>query len=108
MATPDRREADELVWRVYADGRPDELVGGIDIVGTPLSAMNRILAPHCHGHTLVVHRIAQKVWGRVEFPKARLSALQLFLHGREQHIRLLGWRARSPARNSRKQCKCGK
>jgi len=32
-----------LVWRVYADGRPDELVRGIDIVGTPLAALNRIL-----------------------------------------------------------------
>jgi len=32
-----------LVWRVYPDGRPDELVRGVDIVGTPLSAMNRIL-----------------------------------------------------------------
>jgi len=32
-----------LVWRVYADGHPDELVRGIDIVGTPLAAMNRIL-----------------------------------------------------------------
>jgi len=32
-----------LVWRVYPDGRPDELVRGIDIVGTPLSAMNRIV-----------------------------------------------------------------
>jgi predicted Zn-dependent protease len=32
-----------LVWRVYTDGRPDELVRGIDIVGTPLAAMNRIL-----------------------------------------------------------------
>jgi predicted Zn-dependent protease len=32
-----------MVWRVYADGRPDELVRGIDIVGTPLAAMNRIL-----------------------------------------------------------------
>jgi predicted Zn-dependent protease len=32
-----------LVWRVYADGRPDELVRGIDIVGTPLTALNRIL-----------------------------------------------------------------
>ncbi len=31
-----------LVWRVYPDGRPDELVRGIDIVGTPLAAMNRI------------------------------------------------------------------
>jgi len=32
-----------LVWRVYADARPDELVRGVDIVGTPLAAMNRIL-----------------------------------------------------------------
>lgn len=32
-----------LVWRVYPDGHPDELVRGIDIVGTPLAAMNRIL-----------------------------------------------------------------
>jgi predicted Zn-dependent protease len=32
-----------MVWRIYADGRPDELVRGVDIVGTPLAAMNRIL-----------------------------------------------------------------
>jgi len=32
-----------MVWRVYPDGRPDELVRGIDIVGTPLAALNRIL-----------------------------------------------------------------
>lgn len=32
-----------IVWRVYPDGRPDELVRGVNIVGTPLSAMNRIL-----------------------------------------------------------------
>jgi predicted Zn-dependent protease len=32
-----------MVWRVYPDGRPDELVRGVDIVGTPLSALNRIL-----------------------------------------------------------------
>ena len=31
-----------LVWKVYADGRPDELVRGVDIVGTPLAALNRI------------------------------------------------------------------
>jgi predicted Zn-dependent protease len=33
-----------VVWRVYADGRPDELVRGVSIVGTPLAAMKRILA----------------------------------------------------------------
>jgi len=33
-----------VVWRVYVDGRPDELVRGVSIVGTPLAAMKRILA----------------------------------------------------------------
>jgi predicted Zn-dependent protease len=32
-----------MVWKVYADNRPDELVRGVDIVGTPLAALNRIL-----------------------------------------------------------------
>jgi TldD protein len=33
-----------LVYRVWADGRPDELVRGADLVGTPLSSLSRILA----------------------------------------------------------------
>jgi len=33
-----------MVWRVYADGRPDELVRGVDIVGTPLTVLNQIEA----------------------------------------------------------------
>lgn len=33
-----------VVWRVYVDGRPDELVRGVSIVGTPLAAMKRIAA----------------------------------------------------------------
>jgi predicted Zn-dependent protease len=33
-----------VVYRVYADGRPDELVRGVDIVGTPLSCFSRIVA----------------------------------------------------------------
>lgn len=32
-----------LVYRVYADGRPDELVRGVDIVGTPLTCFSKIL-----------------------------------------------------------------
>jgi TldD protein len=32
-----------IVYRVYADGRPDELVRGVDIVGTPLGALTRIV-----------------------------------------------------------------
>jgi TldD protein len=33
-----------VVWRVYVDGRPDELVRGVSIVGTPQAALNRIVA----------------------------------------------------------------
>jgi len=33
-----------VVYRVFADGRPDELVRGVDIVGTPLVSLTKILA----------------------------------------------------------------
>jgi predicted Zn-dependent protease len=33
-----------VVWRVYVDGRPDELVRGVSIVGTPQAALKRIMA----------------------------------------------------------------
>src|SRR5437773_10114251 len=32
-----------IVYKVYADGRPDELVRGGDLVGTPLAALTRIM-----------------------------------------------------------------
>jgi len=33
-----------LVYRVYADGRPDEMVRGVDLVGTPLAIFSQIAA----------------------------------------------------------------
>jgi len=33
-----------LVYRVFADGRPDQLVRGADLVGTPLASLTKILA----------------------------------------------------------------
>ena len=33
-----------VVYRVFADGRPDELIRGVDIVGTPLASFQKILA----------------------------------------------------------------
>jgi predicted Zn-dependent protease len=33
-----------MVHKVYADGRPNELIRGADLVGTPLSALSKILA----------------------------------------------------------------
>lgn len=37
-----------VVYRVYVDGRPDELVRGVSIVGTPQAALNRIMATDDH------------------------------------------------------------
>ena len=33
-----------VVYKVFADGRPDDLVRGVDIVGTPLAALTKIVA----------------------------------------------------------------
>jgi TldD protein len=33
-----------VVYKVFADGRPDQLVRGVDIVGTPLAALAKIVA----------------------------------------------------------------
>ena len=33
-----------LVYRIYADGRPDEMVRGVDLVGTPLAIFSQIAA----------------------------------------------------------------
>ena len=37
-----------VVFKIYADGRPDELVRGVDIVGTPLASFAKILATGDH------------------------------------------------------------
>ena len=34
----------DYAWKVHLDGRPDELVRGVDLIGTPLMAFERILA----------------------------------------------------------------
>ncbi len=40
-----------LVYRVFADGQPDELVRGVDLIGTPLSTFERIVAAGSDGQT---------------------------------------------------------
>jgi TldD protein len=40
-----------LVYRVYAAGRPDELVRGVDLIGTPLATFERIEAAGNDGET---------------------------------------------------------
>jgi len=39
-----------VVYKIYADGRPDQLVRGVDIVGTPLAALTRIIATSDEQH----------------------------------------------------------
>jgi len=34
----------DYAWKIYVDGRPDELVRGVDLIGTPLVTFGRILA----------------------------------------------------------------
>ena len=33
-----------VVYKIFADGRPDELLRGVDVVGTPLSCFEKIVA----------------------------------------------------------------
>lgn len=33
-----------MVYRIYTDGRPDELVRGVDLIGTPLTSFSKIVA----------------------------------------------------------------
>jgi TldD protein len=40
-----------LVYKVYPDGRADELVRGVDLIGTPLATFERILAASNTGET---------------------------------------------------------
>ncbi|GHV58423.1 hypothetical protein FACS1894182_10690 [Bacteroidia bacterium] len=44
-----------LVYRIYADGRPDELVRGVDMVGTPLAMFSQIEA--CGEHYAIFNGI---------------------------------------------------
>ena len=63
-----------MVWRVYPDGKPDQLVRGVDIVGTPLLSLNNILLT---GDTLqVFNGICGAESGQV--PVAAVAPAMLF------------------------------
>ena len=63
-----------LVYKVYADGRPDELVRGVDIVGTPLAALTRILTTGDRQH--VFNGVCGAESGQV--PVAAVAPAMLF------------------------------
>jgi predicted Zn-dependent protease len=49
-------------WRVYADGRPDELVRGIDLVGTPFGAFSNLVAASDSTQVFNGHCGAESGW----------------------------------------------
>jgi len=63
-----------MVYKVYADGRPDELVRGVDIVGTPLAALKRILTTGDQQH--VFNGVCGAESGQV--PVAAVAPAMLF------------------------------
>ena len=63
-----------MVYKVYADGRPDELVRGVDIVGTPLAALTRILTTGDQEH--VFNGVCGAESGQV--PVAAVAPFMLF------------------------------
>jgi predicted Zn-dependent protease len=63
-----------IVYKVYADGRPDELVRGVDIVGTPLAALTRILTTGDQQH--VFNGVCGAESGQV--PVAAVAPAMLF------------------------------
>ena len=74
-----------VVYRVYVDGRPDELVRGVSIVGTPLAAMKRIVATSdksevfngecgAESGTVPVSAVAPPCWSAKSKPSASSKA----------------------------------
>jgi TldD protein len=63
-----------IVYKVYTDGRPDELVRGVDIVGTPLAALTRILTTGDQQH--VFNGVCGAESGQV--PVAAVAPAMLF------------------------------
>jgi TldD protein len=63
-----------IVYKVYTDGRPDELVRGVDIVGTPLAALTRIVTTGDQQH--VFNGVCGAESGQV--PVAAVAPAMLF------------------------------
>ena len=71
-------------YRVYADGRPDELVRGVDIVGTPLSCFSKIM---CTGDDPAVFNGscgAESGWVPVSAVSPSLLVQQIEIERRER------------------------
>ena len=73
-----------LVYRVYADGRPDELVRGVDLVGTPLASLSRILATGDDYQTFNGFCGAESGWVPVSATSPSLLVQQIEIERRDK------------------------
>jgi len=73
-------------WRVYADGRPDELVRGIDLVGTPFGAFSNLVAASDTRQVFNGHCGAESGWVPVSSvaPSLLFRQLEFQLKEKEQ------------------------
>jgi predicted Zn-dependent protease len=76
------------IWRVYADGRPDELVRGGDLIGTPLVTFGRVI--RAGGETEVFNGVcgAESGWVPVSASSPSLLISEIEVQRKEkQHDR---------------------
>jgi hypothetical protein len=73
-------------WRIYADGRPDELVRGIDLVGTPLVAFGNLIGASDTSEVFNGYCGAESGWVPVSAvaPALLFRTLEFQLKEREQ------------------------
>jgi predicted Zn-dependent protease len=98
-----------IVYKVYPDGRPDELVRGVDIVGTPLAALTRIITTGDQEH--VFNGVCGAESGNVPVSAAAPAMLfsemevQKRAHGRDRPPILPAPGAETTASNTTKDAK---
>lgn len=73
-----------VVYRVHADGRPDELVRGVDIVGTPLSCFSKIICTGDDGQIFNGTCGAESGWVPVSAVSPSILVEQIEIEKRER------------------------
>ena len=73
-----------LVYKVYPDGRPDELVRGVDLIGTPLATFERIIAAGSDSETFNGMCGAESGWVPVSASSPSLLVREIEVQKKEK------------------------
>ena len=77
------------VYRIYVDGRPDELVRGVDLIGTPLSMFSNIVAGGDTPSTFIGACGAESGWVPVSATSPMLYCSKIETQRRQQKAALM-------------------